>query len=355
MSEPREQRTRAPREALWQRVLVGGLAALIWTVRVMPGWLAYGIGDLMAVPWFCYWSLRDRAGRRSSGYWRNTRIAFRAGTQLGPDRPRRHLWRWSRHIAWIAIDFCRMQRITKDNLHRHCDLEEYDRLQQLYDEGNGLIFATGHVGVWDVSGYVAGLLGLPITSVFRPSPLPALNRLIERLRTGTGQTVVARKQVMWTLKKTLADTRVIGLLADGGGKHSAVVAPFLGIAARSVATPALLHLSTGAPIAVVAVLRTGRMRYRLRVFDVIRSEETSGGEDRERDLVAITTRVNRGLGQGIVEAPEQWFWQSRRFRHRPPDEQPADDGLPPIVAVGDDPAGAPAPRHRSPRSARIRD
>ena len=60
-----------------------------------------------------------------------------------------------------------------------------DQVQALYDEGHGVIFATGHVGVWDVSGHVAGLLGLPITSVFRPSPLPALNRLIERLRTGT--------------------------------------------------------------------------------------------------------------------------------------------------------------------------
>jgi lauroyl/myristoyl acyltransferase len=189
-----------PRDALWQRVAVAAFAGLIHVVERLPAWLAYGIADGLAVVWFLWWSVRDRKGRRSSGYWRNCRIAFRQGAPLGPTRPKRHLWRWSRHIAWLLIDFCRMRRITKDNLSAHVEMKEYPRLAELFAKQQGLIFATGHVGVWDVSGYAAGLVGLPLTSVFRPSPLPALNRLIERLRTGSGQTVVARKNVMWTLK-----------------------------------------------------------------------------------------------------------------------------------------------------------
>lgn len=330
MSDDDDDPQRPAREALWQRLVVGAFAGLIRLVGALPTWLAYTLGDLMAVPWFVYWSLRDRRGRRSSGYWRNCRIAFRPGTPLGPVRPRHHLWRWSRHVAWLAIDFCRMHRITAANAHTHCDLAEYPQLQALYDERKGLIFATGHIGVWDVSGHTAALLGLPLWSVFRPSPLPALNRLIERLRTGSGQTVVARKNVLRTLLRVLGEGKVTGILADGGGKHSAVEAPFLGTVARTVASPALLHLATGAPIAVVAVLRTGRMRYRLRVYDVIRDAATG---HREHDLVAITTRVNDALTRGVAEAPEQWFWQSRRFRHRPAGERPTADGLPPLFTA----------------------
>ena len=48
------------------------------------------------------------------------------------------------------------------------------------------------------------------------SPDAALDRLIERLRTRTGQTVVARKKVMFTLKRLLAERKVIGILGDGG-------------------------------------------------------------------------------------------------------------------------------------------
>jgi Kdo2-lipid IVA lauroyltransferase/acyltransferase len=326
-------RSRPPREAMWQRAAIGILAGLIGLLRAMPTWLAYGLADVLAAPWFLWWLLHDRRGRRSSGYWRNCRIAFRSGSPLGATRPRRHLWRWSRHIARLIVDFCRMRRITPANLHEHCDLTEFPRIEAAFARGKGLIFATGHIGVWDVAGYVAGMLGIPITSVFRPSPLPALNRLIERLRTGTGQTVVARKNVMWTLKKALADHHTIGLLCDGGGKHSSVVAPFLGTVARTVATPALLHLSTGAPIAVVAALRTGHMRFRLRVYDVVEDFAAQHGSgDREQDLVALTKRINDGLTRAIAEAPEQWFWQSRRFRHRPPGEVPGHDGLPPLAA-----------------------
>ena len=319
---------RQSREPLWQRLAVGLLAALIRTIAALPTWLAYALGDLLAVPWCLYWALRDRGGRRSSGYWRNVRIAYRAGAPLGEHRPPGHLWRWSRHIARILVDFCRMTRLDAANVRAHCDLEEYPKLHAAFAEGKGLICATGHVGVWDVAGTVAGLLGMPITSVFRPSPLPALDRLIERLRTRTGQTVVARKKVMFTLKRVLAEKKVIGILGDGGGKHSSVVAPFLGTDSRTVATPAVLHLLTGAPIAVLVVLRTGPMRYRLRVYDVIHHAPTG---DRQADLVAIMTRVNAGLTQAIAEAPEQWFWQSRRFRHRPPGEVALPDGLPPLA------------------------
>jgi len=334
MSDDDDDPVRPSREALWQRLAVGAFAGLVWFLGVLPTWLAYGIGTLLAVPWFAFWSVRDRRGRRTSGYWRNCRLAFRPGAPLGSQRPRHHLWRWSRHIAWLAIDFCRMHRITAANVREHCDLAEYPRVAAAFAQQRGLIFATGHLGVWDVSGHAAGLLGLPLVSVFRPSPLTALNRLIERLRTGSGQQVVARKNVMRTLLRVLADHQAVGILADGGGKHSAVEAPFLGTASRTVASPALLHLATGAPIAVVAVLRTGAMRYRLRVFDVIENASTG---DRDADMLAITSRINRGLTTGIAEAPEQWFWQGRRFRHRPTGEVAGPDGLPPLVATGSRP------------------
>ena len=57
--EPTETQSRPPREALWQRVVVGALAALIAMIGWLPTWLAYAVGDLVAVPWYLYWSLYD--------------------------------------------------------------------------------------------------------------------------------------------------------------------------------------------------------------------------------------------------------------------------------------------------------
>ena len=81
MTEASEQpvRSATPQDRLWQRALIGALAAVIRLIHALPAWVAYALGDLLAVPWFIYWSLHDRRGVRSSGYWRNTRIAFRRG------------------------------------------------------------------------------------------------------------------------------------------------------------------------------------------------------------------------------------------------------------------------------------
>lgn len=321
--EPAAPRAREPR---WQRVLAWLLRALIGLVGRLPAPLAYALADCCAVPWALYWTLRDRGGRDRKGYWRNVRIAFRPGG-LAPARPRRHLWRWARHMTWLAVDSCRLHRIDATTLRAFCDLTEFPQLRDLHAEGHGIVFATAHIGVWDVAGYAAGLLGLPITSVFRPSPFPALDRVVSDLRTGTGQTVVAKRNVLWTLKKALARKETVGILCDSGTRGSDDFPPFLGTPAATVATPALLHLATGAPIAVVTVQRTARFRFRLRVWDVIRHAPT---DDRRADVAAILQRINAGLTRGVAAAPEQWFWQSRRFKHRPPGEVTDPDGLPPV-------------------------
>jgi KDO2-lipid IV(A) lauroyltransferase len=311
----------------WHPFVVGLLRAIVWTLGALPAPVAYFFADLLAVPFACYWSLFDRRGTKRKGYWRNVRIAFRPGG-LAAQRPPGHLWRWARHITWLGVDFCRLHRLRTHNFAQIVDVGETAQLQRIHAEGKGIIWATAHIGVWDVAGYVSSLLGMPITSVFRPSPIPGVDRLVSSLRTGTGQTVVAKWNVLGTLKQALKRGDTIGLLVDSAGSHGTAFPPFLGTAAATVGTPALLHLQTGAPIVVIVALRRRRFRFALRVFDVIRHPPSG---DRDADVRAILARINAGLTAAVREAPEQWFWQSRRFKHRPPGEVQGPDGLPPVA------------------------
>jgi KDO2-lipid IV(A) lauroyltransferase len=318
---------RRVRARWWHPLVVGLLRAILWTLGALPAPVAYLLADLLAVPFACYWSLFDRRGARKKGYWRNVAIAFRPGG-LAAERPRGHLWRWERHLTWLGVDCCRLHRLNAQNFRRIVDVGETAELQRIHKEGKGIIWATAHIGIWDIAGYVSGLLGMPIISVFRPSPIPGIDRLVSRLRTGTGQTVVAKWNVLGTLKQALKRGDTIGLLVDSAGNHGTAFPPFLGTAAATVGTPALLHLQTGAPIVVIVALRRGRFRFTIRVFDVIRHPPSG---DRDADVRAILARVNAGLTAAVREAPEQWFWQSRRFRHRPPGEVAGPDGLPPVA------------------------
>jgi len=305
------------------------LRVSLYTLGRLPAPIAYLLADLCAIPLWVAWSLTDRAGRKSRGYWRNVAIVHRQGG-LGPDRPRGHLWRVARHTTWLGIDSCRLHRLTRATMPHIVDAQEFEAMVDLHAEGNGIVFATGHIGVWDIAGYTTALLGIPVTSVFRPSPVPGIDRIITDLRTQSGQTAVAKKNVLWTLRRALGRGDSIGILCDSSGRQGDYYPPFLGTPAATVATPALLSLSTGAPVVVATAQRTGRFRFAMRVWDVIRPSPTG---DRNADVMAILTRINAGLSRAVAEEPDQWLWQGRRFKHRPPGEQTGPDGLPPLASV----------------------
>ena len=72
--------------------------------------------------------------------------------------------------------------------------------------------------------------------------------MLLRLRAIEGRTVVAKAGMVRVAKRALEAGNVLAILCDGGAKGSEVQAPFLGVDANTVATPAVLHLMTGAPI-----------------------------------------------------------------------------------------------------------
>jgi KDO2-lipid IV(A) lauroyltransferase len=59
-----------------------------------------------------------------------------------------------------------------------------------------------------------------------------------------------------------------------------------------------------------------RPRYRLTLEPV----DFSPSGDMEEDVLRLTEAHTRHLEQAIVETPEQYFWQHRRWKTRPPGE-----------------------------------
>ena len=62
-------------------------------------------------------------------YSGNVRIVYREGG-LGPVRPRWHLWRVARHLTWLAVDSCRLHRITKATLPQIVDTREFSAMRR---------------------------------------------------------------------------------------------------------------------------------------------------------------------------------------------------------------------------------
>jgi len=275
------------------------------------------------------WLHERRAARRGRGLVRNQRIAYREA--WSPALSRRLVRGFARHAARLAVDVARLPRLDAAEARRRVELRDLESLRPLQAEGRGLVCVSGHLGVWELCGHVPSLLGVPVTVVARPSGDPDLDRALEALRGSGGQRVRVKRGALWPLVRALRRGEVVGLLADENAAERAIFAPFLGTLAATSPTAAFLQRASGAPIAVVSCPRTGRGRYALRCWRVIRAPA-----DRRRvDLEAVTGEINAALSEAIRAHPEQWLWGSRRYATRPPGESPGADGLPPPAPQAD--------------------
>lgn len=118
--------------------------------------------------------------------------------------------------------------------------------------------------------------------------------------------------------RSLRAGRVVAFVADQDAKGAGAFVPFFGRLASTHRGPALLALRTGAPLFVaLGMVRTPEGGYRARVEEV---EVERGGE--VGDVVyRMTAAFTARLEAGVRAAPDQYFWQHRRWKSRPPEER----------------------------------
>ena len=329
-SGSRGQETAAPSQpSLSHRLAAVLISTLIRAVGFLPLWISYPLADLCSVPLMIMSLVHERkVSRRGRGMFRNQRIVYR--DRLTSALRRRLFVRWARHMTRLLVDFCRIPRLTLANLAAHVDTSDCEKLRACYEEGRGVICVTGHLGHWELCSHVSSLLGIPSMVAFRPLPSAPLTEVVTRVRTSAGQTVFAKEGVLREIKKALDRGDIIGIAGDENARGSAVFVPFLGTLAATYASPAILHLRTGAPIVVVSCNRRGRGLFRFHVWKVLRHEKTA---DRKSDIESICHNINDALSKAILTYPEQWLWTMRRFHSRPAGEIPGPDGLPPRAQI----------------------
>jgi KDO2-lipid IV(A) lauroyltransferase len=116
--------------------------------------------------------------------------------------------------------------------------------------------------------------------------------------------------------RSLRRGHVLGLIADQNAREQGVFVPFLGRDAATFRGPALFALRTGAPIFLGIPLREPGVPARYRVT-VERITAPATG-DLEEDVRVLTAAHTAALERAVRQAPEQYFWQHRRWKTQPP-------------------------------------
>jgi len=224
-----------------------------------------------------------------------------------------------RGLVLGIVEFLYLDRyMSARSITHRVSAKGFDRARAAVGDG-GAVFAGGHFGNWEVLGASMGMLGVPLNSVARPIDNPLVDRWLLGLRTRFGQRIVAKERALRTLIRIVREGGFLGILADQDAGRHGIFVEFMGRPASTIPTPAALAVRLGVPLITGGCHRVpGRtFHFHMELDEPIFPRPDA---DRNEEIERLTTEVNRSIERRIREHPEQYLWQHRRWKTRPPEE-----------------------------------
>ena len=285
---------------------------ILSALGVLPRTLAIGIGlTIGRLAYLLPGNLR-RTGKR------NLEIAF---PEL-PEPERRRLLRGCfASLGRLLGEFSQLPRATPDSLRKIIEYDEVGlaHLRDAERNKRGVIFLTGHLGVWELHSFGWSALEYPLSFLVRPLDNPRVEEMIEAIRTRFGNRAIDKQSAARQSLRVLREGGTLGILSDLNTQtREGVFVPFFGTLACTTAGIATLALKTDAVvIPTCAVWNKQRKRYFFHGDPPVELVRTG---DHVKDIEVNTANFAAAVERMVRLYPDQWLWIHKRWKTRPPGE-----------------------------------
>ena len=199
---------------------------------------------------FLAWIFCDVLKIRSGVLDDNLVHAFPELSAPARKRLERQMWE---HLFLLVLEVANTPRkIHETNWRDFVELTNEDRLVRLLFENRPLLIVTGHLGNFEVGGYVLGILDFPTYTVARTLDNIYLDRFVNQFRGKTGQHIIPKNGGAEQIEKVLSNNGTMTFLADQCAGPKGCWVDFFGRPASAYKAVALLALEYHAVMAVSA-------------------------------------------------------------------------------------------------------
>lgn len=283
-----------------QRSLLSAINFIPLKTRI---WFLEGLGQLLFTT--------DGQHRRIAE--RNLALAYGKKTEKERTEIARLVFR---NLGRVIAEFPFIPLLNEENVRRYVFYEGAENFHRAREKGKGVLFLTGHFGNWE---WMAAAFPLffrcPCHVIIRPLDNRFLDRIVERLRTCTGNRTVPKEKSMGRILRLLKEGEVVGVLLDQNVSwQEGVFVNFFGERACTNAGLALLALKTGAPVLPIFNIRKADGRYQVVIEPEIPLIRTG---DKDLDVEKNTELFTSVIERYVREYPDHWFWLHQRWKTRP--------------------------------------
>ncbi len=195
----------------------------------------------------------------------------------------------------------------------HYRKQEADLTEKYMSNGTGAIWATPHLGNWEVAGLKFKLAeNIPFAVVVRTMNNPYLNKLVNSGRMSEGTRIIPAKGAIKGMIKALKDGFFIATLIDQNtkGRDGGIFVDFFGLPVATSRAPALFARKMNVPVTIGGCIRKGR---RYETFTRELPKPTSEYQSDEELVQAIMYETEKI----IREYPDQYLWLYERWCYIP--------------------------------------
>jgi len=249
---------------------------------------------------------------------RNLEIAF---PEMPEPERKRQLRGCFASLGRLLGEFSQLPKATPESLRKIIEYDEVGlaHLREAERNKRGVIFLTGHLGIWELHSFGWSALEYPLSFLVRPLDNPRIEEMIEAVRTRFGNRAIDKQSAARQSLRVLREGGTLGILSDLNTQtREGVFVPFFGKLACTTAGIATLALKTDAVvIPTCAVWNKERKRYFFHGDPPVELVRTG---DHARDIEVNTANFAAAIERMVRLYPDQWLWIHKRWKTRPPGE-----------------------------------
>lgn len=217
-----------------------------------------------------------------------------------------------------AVEWLNIYKLTKKNLEAWITSEGFEKIEEAYSKGNGVLILASHFGNWELSSFCFTLKGHKCTAIARRIYFDRYNNFIRKMRASKNLNVVYRDESPKKFLKVLKKNEVLGILADQDmDSVDGVFVDFFGKPAYTAKAPVTIAMASKAPLIPLFVIR-GPKKHRLVIEDPIEIEIKATKEETVKHNTQKWTRVLESYAR---KYPDNWVWMHKRWKTKPPAEK----------------------------------
>jgi KDO2-lipid IV(A) lauroyltransferase len=244
----------------------------------------------------------------------NLAIAYPEKSEQDRDRIARAMWK---NLGRVMAETMQLDRLLEQP--ERIEVINGHILERYRGKMGAAICVSLHMGNWELAMWPLARTGAKPAAVYRIVKNPFVDEFLRGQRTKIYPGGFFAKGRAVGIRAGHDAARMIGSYVRQGGRlgmlgdlfdRSGPLVPFFGREAQSTPFPAMLARRLGARMWIgrcIRVEESCRFKVEIKELKVPRTD------DKDADILSITTAIQAQFEEWIREVPEQWMWSNRRW------------------------------------------